>query len=57
MQSPETKAPSSTPSMHPSGLTIERWQWPFKTLQERQLVAAYFKKLQETQPNFEQALL
>lgn len=21
--------------MHPSGLTLERWNWPFKTPQER----------------------
>lgn len=29
---------------HPSGLTWERWEWPFKSADERKLVAAYFKK-------------
>lgn len=29
---------------HPSGMTWERWEWPFKTPEERKLVAAYFKK-------------
>ncbi|MFZ9326835.1 MAG: hypothetical protein ACO24H_05180 [Polynucleobacter sp.] len=29
---------------HPSGLTWERWNWPFKTADERKLVAKYFKK-------------
>jgi hypothetical protein len=33
---------------HPSGLTQERWDWPFKTQQERALVAKYFKKLERT---------
>lgn len=31
---------------HPSGLTQERWDWPFKTPQERAIVAKYFKKLE-----------
>lgn len=31
-------------SKHPSGLTWERWNWPFKTPEERQLVAKYFNK-------------
>ena len=30
---------------HPSGLTLERWLWPFKTEDERKLVAQYFRKL------------
>lgn len=30
------------PKLHPSGLTWERWQWPFHTEAERQLIAAYF---------------
>lgn len=33
------------PDMHPSGLTMDRWEHPFKTAQERQLVIAYFDKL------------
>lgn len=33
------------PNMHPSGLTMDRWEHPFKTAQERQLVIAYFNKL------------
>jgi len=31
--------------MHPSGLTVDRWEHPFKTTQERQLVIKYFDKL------------
>lgn len=31
---------------HPSGLTWQRWKWPFKTPAERKLVAAYFKRMQ-----------
>lgn len=27
---------------HPSGLTLERWNWPFKTPEERKKVAAWF---------------
>jgi hypothetical protein len=30
--------------MHPSGLPMSRWNWPFKTAEERKLVAAWFKK-------------
>ena len=26
---------------HPSGLTMERWHWPFKTAAERQLVLTW----------------
>jgi hypothetical protein len=29
--------------MHPSGLTMARWNWPFKTDAERKLVVAYYK--------------
>jgi hypothetical protein len=32
---------------HPSGLTWERWEWPFKTPQERQLVAKYFDRVKK----------
>jgi len=32
----------------PSGLTWERWNWPFKTPQERQLVAKYFSRVKNT---------
>lgn len=31
--------------MHPSGLTMDRWDHPFKTTQERQLVINYFDKV------------
>jgi hypothetical protein len=31
--------------MHPSGMTQERWDWPFKTPEERKLVVKYFNKL------------
>jgi hypothetical protein len=34
-------------SRHPSGLTWERWEWPFKTPQERQLVAKYFDRVKK----------
>lgn len=27
--------------MHPSGMTMERWHWPFKTEYERELVRQY----------------
>jgi tRNA U34 5-methylaminomethyl-2-thiouridine-forming methyltransferase MnmC len=30
--------------MHPSGLTLARWAWPFKTDAERALVARWFAK-------------
>lgn len=30
--------------MHPSGLTMRTWNWPFKTPKERELVAKWFKK-------------
>ena len=35
-------------SLHPSGLTWERWEWPFPTPQERQLIARYFKRTRTT---------
>lgn len=37
-------------TMHPSGMTQERWDWPFKTAEERRLVVKYFEKIkrQET---------
>lgn len=28
-------------TIHPSGLTLERWNWPFKTAAERLLVQAW----------------
>lgn len=44
--------------MHPSGMTFERWEWPFKTAEERQLVAKFFKQQQkeEKQKSKEEAL-
>jgi len=30
--------------LHPSGLTMERWNWPFKTSEERKLVQQYFRE-------------
>lgn len=32
---------------HESGLTMERWNWPFKTQEERQKVLAYYNKEQK----------
>lgn len=29
---------------HPSGMTMERWNWPFKTPEERKLVMKWYKK-------------
>lgn len=34
-------------NLHPSGMTQERWDWPFKTPEERKLVIKYFKKHQK----------
>jgi hypothetical protein len=50
---------------HPSGLTWERWDWPFKTFDERKLVAKYFERVKRQENkeakqqiyNSEQALL
>lgn len=36
--------------MHPSGLPMSRWNWPFKTQQERKLVAEWFKKAAKPDP-------
>jgi hypothetical protein len=49
---------SNAPCMHKSGLTVQRWNWPYKTPEERELVARWFKK-QEKQPKqtFERATL
>jgi len=30
--------------LHPSGLTLARWLWPFKTDEERTIVARWFAK-------------
>ena len=54
-QIPENTTPQS---LHPSGLTQQRWEWPFKTPEERKLVAAWFKKIQKSEKNdFEKATL
>jgi hypothetical protein len=29
--------------MHPSGLTLARWDWPFKTPQEREIVRRWIE--------------
>lgn len=34
-------------TMHPSGMTWERWRWPFKTEAERKLVMAYNKRVDQ----------
>lgn len=31
---------------HPSGLTMQEWLWPFKTAEQRKLVAKYHKKME-----------
>ena len=41
---------------HPSGLTWELWNWPFKTPEERELVREYFARtsvesLEELEPS------
>lgn len=48
--------------MHPSGMTQERWDWPFKTPQERKLAAKYYQQhakeeKQKMQDSLEEALL
>jgi len=30
--------------LHPSGLTLARWLWPFKTDEERAIVARWFAR-------------
>jgi hypothetical protein len=30
--------------LHPSGMTQERWDWPFKTPEERKLVVKYYQR-------------
>lgn len=32
--------------MHPSGLTMAQWRWPFKTQAQRKKVASWLKKQQ-----------
>jgi hypothetical protein len=32
------------PCMHPSGLSVDRWNWPYKTPEERAIVAKWFAK-------------
>jgi hypothetical protein len=35
--------------MHPSGLTMHRWLWPFKTDEERAIVARWFARQAKTE--------
>jgi len=42
------QSPTHPASLHPSGLTWERWEWPFKTPQEREIVAKYFRRTKGT---------
>lgn len=35
----------SVKTMHPSGMTMERWNHPFKSEAERVLVAKYFQRV------------
>jgi hypothetical protein len=40
--------PSGEPvDKHPSGLTWERWNNPFKTPEERKLVVKYFRRIEK----------
>ena len=34
---------------HPSGLTMQEWLWPFKTAEQRKIVAKYYKKVDKQQ--------
>lgn len=36
-------------AMHPSGMSLARWNWPFKTPEERELVARWYAKEQRRQ--------
>ena len=50
LKSTEKTKPTSGKSgkaKHPSGLTMERWNWPFKTETERVVVAKWMKKQQK----------
>ena len=38
------KEPIVKEEMHESGLSITRWNWPYKTPEERAIVAKYFEK-------------
>jgi hypothetical protein len=45
---------------HPSGLPWERWNWPFKTTDEKVLAAQWFRKEQRNEKrkqldNFEES--
>jgi len=40
---------SDSTDRHPSGLTWERWHWPFHTPEERKLIARYFKSQEKAQ--------
>jgi (p)ppGpp synthase/HD superfamily hydrolase len=44
--------------MHPSGLTMAEWRWPFKTPEQRKKIVAWFKKQErEKKLNQPEALL
>ena len=54
----KTASTKNAQEMHPSGMTIDRWQNPFKTPEERKLVAKYFEKVKlEGILDLEEALL
>lgn len=36
---------------HPSGMTWEQWNWPFKTAEERRLVTKYFQEIEKENRN------
>lgn len=38
------KEPTVKEELHESGLSVTRWNWPFKTPEERAVVAKYFEK-------------
>ena len=48
LQAQHSQSRINRTSLHPSGLTWERWEWPFPTPQERQLIAKYFKRTRTT---------
>jgi hypothetical protein len=39
------KEPTVKEELHESGLSMTRWNWPYKTPEERAIVAKYFEKL------------
>lgn len=44
MQTDPIKTSATTTDKHPSGLTWERWEWPFKTPEERKQIQQWYDR-------------